>query len=47
MKIVKTILRNRINDQFLNDYIICFVENELFEKLTNKIVLKDSKCSIS
>jgi hypothetical protein len=26
MKIVKTILRNRIGDEFMNDCIICFVE---------------------
>ena len=28
MKIVKTILRNRIGDGFMNDCIICFVEPE-------------------
>lgn len=28
MKIVKTILRNRIGDGFMNDCIICFVEQE-------------------
>ena len=40
MKIVKTSLRNRISDQFLNDCVICFVEKELFEKITNEIVVK-------
>ena len=30
MKIVKTILRNRIGDGFMNDCIICFVEPEEF-----------------
>jgi hypothetical protein len=29
MKIVKTILRNRIGDEFMNDCIICFVEQGL------------------
>jgi len=28
IKIVKTILRNRIGDGFLNDCIVCFVEQE-------------------
>ena len=28
MKIVKTILRNRIGDGLLNDCIVCFVEQE-------------------
>uniref|UniRef100_A0A0D3E7B5 TTF-type domain-containing protein n=1 Tax=Brassica oleracea var. oleracea TaxID=109376 RepID=A0A0D3E7B5_BRAOL len=40
MKIVKTSLRNRISDQFLNDCVICFVEKELFEKVTNDAVIK-------
>ncbi|KAL0885922.1 hypothetical protein Bca101_009905 [Brassica carinata] len=40
MKIVKTSLRNRISDQFLNDCVVCFVEKELFEKLTNDAVIK-------
>ena len=40
MKIVKTSLRNRISDQFLNDCVICFVEKELFEKVTNEVVVK-------
>ena len=40
MKIVKTRLQNRISDQFLNDCVICFVENELLEKVTNDVVVK-------
>ncbi|KAF8095654.1 hypothetical protein N665_0327s0010 [Sinapis alba] len=40
MKIVKTSLRNRISDQFLNDCVVCFVEKELFEKVTNEVVVK-------
>jgi len=40
MKIVKTTLRNRIGDQFLNDCLVCFVERELFDKVTNEIVIK-------
>ena len=40
MKIVKISLRNRISDQFLNDCVVCFVEKELFEKVTNEVVVK-------
>ena len=32
MKIVKTILQNRIGDEFMNDCIICFVEQRLLAK---------------
>nr|BAD46730.1 hypothetical protein [Oryza sativa Japonica Group] len=28
MKTVKTTPRNRIGDQFMNDYIVCFVEKD-------------------
>ncbi|KAF8075442.1 hypothetical protein N665_1093s0003 [Sinapis alba] len=40
MKIAKTSLRNRISDQFLNDCVVCFVEKELSEKVTNEVVVK-------
>ena len=33
MKIVKTILRNRIGDGFMNDCIICFVEPEFLSTI--------------
>ena len=33
MKIVKTILRNRIGDEFMNDCIICFVEQGFLAKI--------------
>lgn len=40
MKIVKTDRRNRIGDQFLNDCLICFIEKDVFEKITNVTVMK-------
>lgn len=40
MKIVKTTLRNRIGDQFLSDCLICYIEKELFEDVTNETVIK-------
>ncbi|XP_019084380.1 PREDICTED: uncharacterized protein LOC104709899 [Camelina sativa] len=40
MNIVKTSLRNRIGDKFLNDCLVSFIEKELFDKMTNEIVMK-------
>ena len=40
IKTVKTVLRNRICDQFLSDCIICFTEKEIFEDVTNETVIK-------
>ncbi|XP_019087367.1 PREDICTED: zinc finger MYM-type protein 1-like [Camelina sativa] len=40
MNIVKTSLRNRIGDKFLNDCLVSFIEKELFDKVTNDIVMK-------
>jgi hypothetical protein len=37
MKIVKIVLRNRIGDDFLNDCIICFLE----QRLLHSILIKD------
>jgi len=34
MKIVKTILRNRIGDGLLNDCIVCFVEQEFLATIS-------------
>jgi hypothetical protein len=30
MNIIKTILRNRINDEWLNRLILCYIEKEIF-----------------
>ncbi|KAF8105848.1 hypothetical protein N665_0153s0009 [Sinapis alba] len=40
MKIVKTILRNHISDQFLSDCLICFIEKKIFEDVANEPVIK-------
>ncbi|EOA33834.1 hypothetical protein CARUB_v10021315mg, partial [Capsella rubella] len=40
MKIVKTSLRNRIGDQFMNDCLVCFIERELLDQVTNEQVVK-------
>lgn len=40
MNIVKTDLRNRICDQFLNDCLVCFIEKELPSSITNDVVVE-------
>jgi len=40
MKLVKSDLRNRIADGFLNDCLICAVEREAFSKVTNECIIK-------
>ncbi|KAL9675317.1 hypothetical protein QQ045_003519 [Rhodiola kirilowii] len=39
MKIVKTILRNRMADYFLCDGLICYIEKDLFHSLSNEDVM--------
>ncbi|CAA7012844.1 unnamed protein product [Microthlaspi erraticum] len=40
MKIVKTKLRNRMGDQFLSDSLICYIEKELYDDVTNEQVTR-------
>ncbi|EOA25185.1 hypothetical protein CARUB_v10018496mg [Capsella rubella] len=40
MKLVNTAARNRIGDQFLSDCLVCYIEKELFEAVTNENVIK-------
>ena len=40
MKLMKTATRNRIGDEFLSDCLVCYIEKELFESVTNKTVVK-------
>ena len=39
MKIVKTYLRNRLNDGSLSDNLICYVEKQEMKKVTNDPVV--------
>ena len=41
MKLVKTAARNRIGDQFLSDCMVCFIEKELFDSISNEKVIKN------
>lgn len=43
MQIVYTSLKNWIIDKLFNDCVVCFVEKELFEKITNEVVVKRIK----
>ena len=40
MNIVKTDLRNRMSDQFLNDCLVCFIEKELLGTITKDVVIE-------
>ena len=39
MKIIKTDLRNKMRDDFLNDCMVCYIEKEIFVKIENKVIL--------
>ena len=40
IKLVKTCLRNRLNDDSLSDDVICYVEKEEMKKVTNDQVIE-------
>ena len=40
MKLVKYFLRNRLNDDSLSDDVICYLEKEEMQKVTNDQVVK-------
>uniref|UniRef100_A0A8R7QJ84 HAT C-terminal dimerisation domain-containing protein n=1 Tax=Triticum urartu TaxID=4572 RepID=A0A8R7QJ84_TRIUA len=40
MKLIKTCLRNRLNDDSLSDDVICYVEKEQMKKVTNDQVVE-------
>ena len=39
VKIVKTDLRNRIGDEFMNDCVVCFMEQEFLDAILNDDVI--------
>jgi len=41
MKIVKTKLRNRMEDDFLADYLIVYIEKEIAERFTIDMTIDD------
>jgi hypothetical protein len=41
MKIVKTRLRNRMEDDFLENYLIVYIEKEIVERFTIDMIIDD------
>ncbi|MCH83259.1 zinc finger MYM-type protein [Trifolium medium] len=44
MKIIKTRLRNKMEDDFLKDYMIVYIEDEIAEKFTSYEIVDEFKC---
>ncbi|KAK8930679.1 hypothetical protein KSP39_PZI011654 [Platanthera zijinensis] len=40
MKIIKTRLRNRMNDEWLNDSLLTYIERETFKVVDNEAIIK-------
>ena len=40
MKIIKTDLRNKLSDEWLNDLMVCYTEREIFRSLDNKRIIQ-------
>ncbi|KAL6575291.1 hypothetical protein OROMI_012576 [Orobanche minor] len=43
MKLIKTVLRNRMGDEYLNNAMVCAVERETFDEVTNEDVMERFK----
>ncbi|KAM3203384.1 hypothetical protein P3L10_031010 [Capsicum annuum] len=39
MKYIKNDLRSRIDDEFLNDCLVCYIEDEVFETVHNETII--------
>ena len=39
MKYIKNELRIRIGDEFLNGYLVCYVERKIFANLSNDVII--------
>ena len=40
MKYVKSRLRNRMGDQWLNDCLVTYIEKEVFDSIDNEIIMR-------
>ena len=40
MSIIKTDLRNKMGDEWLNDLMICYTEKEIFRNIKNDKIIK-------
>ena len=39
MKIVKSKLRNRMCDRFLNDCLVCYIDKDVFDSISNDAIM--------
>jgi hypothetical protein len=46
MKIVKTILRNRMKDDFLAKYLIVYIEKKIAERFTIDMTMKERRAQL-
>jgi hypothetical protein len=40
MHIVKSRLRNRMGDKWMNDSLVVYIEKDIFEKIHNEVIMK-------
>ena len=40
MSLVKTYLRNRMADEYLNDALVCYIERDMFKSVDNEVILQ-------
>ncbi|XP_057488237.1 uncharacterized protein LOC130774233 [Actinidia eriantha] len=40
MKFKKNRLRNRMGDQWMNDYLVTYIENDVFDNIDNEIIMQ-------
>ncbi|KAL8138816.1 hypothetical protein V2J09_004817 [Rumex salicifolius] len=40
MNIIKTDLRNKMNDEFLSDALVCYVEKDVFKSIDNETIMQ-------
>jgi len=40
MSLIKTDLRNKMGDEWVNDLMICYVEKEIFRSITNEKIIQ-------
>ena len=45
MNIIKTDLRNRMNDEWLNSLILCYIEKQIFRDLDSEEIKKISQAT--
>uniref|UniRef100_A0A7C9A4N8 HAT C-terminal dimerisation domain-containing protein n=1 Tax=Opuntia streptacantha TaxID=393608 RepID=A0A7C9A4N8_OPUST len=44
MNIVKSRLRNRMCDSFLNDCLVCYIEKDVFDSISNESIMQRFQC---